>query len=375
MSTPVTVAETQEKIHRSKTKQADPQSGYLEEKIVGSEYVNITEDDGAVGKRLVVSLDASAIQAVSDHKVAVDVSDTANYLENKIIATSGVAVAPDGTNPKTMKITGAYVAGAGISITGTATKTIASTITQVVTEDPFTGHATKVPASKAVADLLKALYITNATNCGSGGDPIMQKTQYIPASAITVAEKAGTNAIFNGSEYPYLTPEVLNDIRWDTRAGCRSFNGMVKIESIDGGSAQEETSSFVIAMIPFGINEDAVGTNFWVDILFHCPATGERDEITVVGAIPFIFVGDGTDQPTLGSVVEKTIDYDDAVGKVVYKTFEFTRGTTSTTASGAIIVMVNITDSNNFDAQILSARVRYETKTINLRTADVYEEV
>jgi len=128
-------------------------------------------------------------------------------------------------------------------------------------------------------------------------------------------------------------------------------------------------------MIPFGINEDAVGTNFWVDILFYCPATTDLDETTVVGAFPFIFVGDGTDQPIPGSVVEKTINYDDAVGKVVYKTFEFARGTTSTTASGAIIVMVNITDSNNFDAQILSARVRYETKTINLRSADVYEEV
>ena len=374
MSTPVTVAETQEKIHRSKTKQADPQSGYLEEKIVGSEYVNITEDDGAVGKRLVVSLDASAIQAVSDHKVAVDVSDTANYLENKIIATSGVAVAPDGTNPKTMKITGAYVAGAGISITGTATKTIASTITQVVTEDPFTGHATKVPTSKAVADLLKALTVTSATDCGSGGDPIMQKTQYIPASAITVAEKVGRNTIFSG-DYPYLQAATLADCKWDTTAGCRSFNGMVKIESIDGGSAEEETSSFVIAMIPFGINEDAVGTNFWVDILFYCPATTDEDETTVVGAFPFIFVGNGTDQPIPGSLVEKTINYDDAVGKVVYKTCEFARGTTSTTASGCIVVMVNITDSNNFDAQILSARVRYETKTINLRTADVYEEV
>ena len=374
MSTPVTVAETQEKIHRSKTKQADPQSGYLEEKIVGSEYINITEEDGSVGKRLVVEVDAAAIvSGVVDHKVKVDASDTANYLKNKIIATSGVAVAPDGTNPKTMKITGAYVAGAGISITGTATKTINSTITQVVTEDPFTGHATKVPTSKAVADLLKALTVTSATDCGSGGDPIMQKTQYIPASAITVVEKAGRNTIFSG-DYPRLQAADLADCKWDTTLGCRSFNGMVEIKSIDGGSAEVETSSFVIAMIPFGINEDAVGTNFWVDILFYCPVSQSLDKTTVVGAFPFIFVGDGTDQPIPGSVVEKTINYDDDVGKVVYKTFEFARGTTSTTASGAIIVMVNITDSNNFDAQILSARVRYETKTINLRSADVYEE-
>jgi len=210
--TPVTVTETQEKIHRQKTRSGDPQAGYLEEKLIGSEYVNITEEDGAVGKRLVVSLDASAIQAVSDHKVAVDVSDTANYLENKIIATSGVAVAKDGTNPKTMKITGAYEAGAGISITGTETKTINSTITQVVTEDPFTGHATKVPTSQAVADLLKSLTVTSATDCGGSGASIMQKTQYIPASSITVIEKLGTNAIFSG-RYPRLQAPELADCK------------------------------------------------------------------------------------------------------------------------------------------------------------------
>lgn len=373
--TPVRPASTQEKIHRQKTKEGDTQAGYLQEKLVGSEFVTIVEEDGTVGKRLKVEVDASALIAGAvDHKVKVDVSDTANYLENKITATGGVAVAPDGTNPKTMKITGAYVAGSGISITGTATKTIASTITQVVTEDPFTGHATKVPTSQAVADLLKSLTITSAVDCGGSGASIMQKTQHIPASSITVMEKVGTNAIFSGG-YPAFSPAIFDDSKWDTTAGCRSFNGMVEIKSIDGDSAETETSSFVVAVIPFGINEDAVGTNFWVDVLFYCPATSDLDETTVVGALPIIYVGDGTYQPTLGSVVEKTINYDDEVGKVVYKTFEFTRGDTSTTASGGIIIMVNITDSNNFDAQILSARVRYETKTINLREADVHPEV
>lgn len=296
-----------EKNYRAKTKQADSQSGYLEDKVVGSTYINITEEDGTVGKRLKIELNMTGI--------------------------------------------------AGGSF-----------------EDPFTGSTSKVPYSSAIRELLKALYITSATDCGSGGDSIMQKTQHIPASSITVMEKEGTNLIFSG-DYPALSPAILDDSKWDTTAGCRSFGGMVKIKSINGGSAEAETSSFVIAVIPFGINEDAVGTNFWVDVLFYCPATGERDDTTVVGAVPFIFVGDGTDYPTPGSVVEKTINYDDEVGKVVYKTFEFTRGDRSTTASGGIIIMVNITDSTNFDAQILSARVRYETKTINLRKADVYEEV
>ena len=177
--TPITVTETQEKIHRQKTRAGDPQAGYLEEKIVGSEYVNITEEDGSVGKRLVVSIDASAVATqISDHKLKVDVSDTAQYLESKITASEGVAVAKDGTSPKTMKITGAYVAGTGITITGTATKTINTTITQVATEDPFTGHATKVPTSNAVAEVLQECTITDDPDILSG-DALLFNSRFI----------------------------------------------------------------------------------------------------------------------------------------------------------------------------------------------------
>ena len=91
--TPVTIAETQEKIHRSKTRIGDGQAGYLEEKIEGSEYINITEKDGAVGKKLVVELDASAVATgVLDHKVKVDASDVAELLESKITAGTGIAI-------------------------------------------------------------------------------------------------------------------------------------------------------------------------------------------------------------------------------------------------------------------------------------------
>lgn len=373
-----------------KVDSADKMASYLLNKLKAGNYVIFTVKDGVEGKTIEISLNTQSLsQAVvsANDKVKAHSADpnAAGYLYDKLTTNpSGtIIVKKNGANSlvyfdielDVTELNDVFDAGlgnGGILVYDNASEKWVCTY---AIEGTFSGTATKVPLSSAIKTLLQNLYITgNVNDCGSGGDPIMQKTQYIPASAITVIEKAGrTNEIFSG-DYPYLP--TLADCKWDTTAGCRSFNGMVKIKSINGG---EETSSFVVAVIPFGINEDAVGTNFWVDILFYCPATGQIDEITVVGAFPFIFVGDGTDQPTPGSLVEKTINYDDAVGKVVYKTFEFARGTTSTTASGAIIVMVNITDSINFserfEAQILSARVRYETKTINLRTADVYEEV
>jgi hypothetical protein len=372
-----------------KVDSSDTMASYLANKLTEGDYVIFTTKDGVEGKTIEISLNAAALSgavASPNDKVKAHSADpnAAGYLYDKLTTNpSGtIIVKKNGTNSlvyfdieldvtELNDVVSSGLGNGGILVYDDA---LSKWVCVYAIEDTFSGTATKVPLSSAIKELLKALYITNATDCGSGGDSIMQKTQHIPASSITVMEKEGTNLIFSGG-YPALSPAVLDDNKWDTTAGCRSFGGMVKIKSINGGSAEAETSSFVIAVIPFGINEDAVGTNFWVDVLFYCPATGERDETTVVGALPFIFVGDGTDQPTPGPVVEKTIKYDDEVGKVVYKTFEFARGDTSTTASGGIIIMVNITDSNNFDAQILSARVRYETKTINLRKADVYEEV
>jgi len=373
MSTPVTVAETQEKIHRSKTKQADPQSGYLEEKIVGSEYVNITEEDGSVGKCLVVSLDASAIQAVSDHKVKVDASDTANYLENKIIATSGVAVAPDGTNPKTMKITGAYKAGTGISITGLATKTIASTITQVVTEDPFTGHTTKVPTSKAVADLLKNLYITDAADCGSSGDALLHKVKDIPLGSCSFVEKTSSPSFTD--HYPTLGEILAANTTWSTLGNYgRGKGNSLLIFSTEAEGAGEYTA----AICNLSLDEDidmVADSTLYVDVLFECDATGDRNLIANVKCQPVFY--DGTTLisalPYLPAAVIKQVEYpitDACIRKITYEIGLGDHCPDGKWLSGALVFTCDAS-ADSKGATIIGLRARYATKTIGLRTADI----
>jgi len=372
MSTPVTVAETQEKIHRSKTKQADPQSGYLEEKIVGSEYVNITEEDGSVGKCLVVSLDASAIQAVSDHKVKVDASDTANYLENKIIATGGVAVAPDGTNPKTMKITGAYVAGPGISIYGLANKTIASTITQVVTEDPFTGHATKVPTSQAVADLLKSLTVTSATDCGGTGNSIMWKTISLPVTNSCVCE--GGQAGFT-DHYP--STFAVNDLVGNQGLTFAERTFGLKLITKESTPSSDE-DGFGAVLLEAMIDEDCADNNtIFLDVVVQTKYNGGNNAQTNLKCMA---IGQNEGQSIRQDVKYKKIL--DAAGNGLYKKVSFEMDLGGITAgspfaikfflcSGSALIAPDAGYQSVDEFTLLSARVRYPIKTINLRNVDI----
>ena len=379
--TPVTVTETQEKIHRQKTRSGDPQAGYLEEKLIGSEYVNITEEDGAVGKRLVVSLDASAIQAVSDHKVAVDVSDTANYLENKIIATSGVAVAKDGTNPKTMKITGAYKAGAGISITGLATKTIASTITQVVTEDPFTGHATKVPTSKAVSDVLHECTITDSSDLLSG-NALLHKVKDIPLGSCSFVEKTDRPSFTD--HYPTLSEISAANTTWSTLGNYgRGRGNALRIYSTEATEA-EGVKEYTAAICNLSIDEDikmVADSTLYVDVLFQCDATGEGNYIANVKCQPVFF--DGTtlldNLPYFPAAVIKQVEYpyltsqgttDFIMRKITYAINLGATCPAGKWLSGALIFTCDAS-ADVKGATITGLRARYATKTIGLRTADI----
>ncbi|OPZ93053.1 MAG: hypothetical protein BWY74_01308 [Firmicutes bacterium ADurb.Bin419] len=312
MSTPVTVAETQEKIHRSKTKQADPQSGYLEEKIVGSEYINITEEDGSVGKRLVVEVDAAAIvSGVVDHKVKVDTSDVAEFLENKITAGTAIAITEKTVSgKKNLEIAGAYTAGVGISITDDE---IASTITQVVTENPFTGHTTKVPTSKAVADLLKALTVTSATNCGSSGNSIMWKTISIPVTNSCVCE--GGQADFT-DHYP--STFAVNDLvgNQGLTFAERTFGlKLITTESTPPSAEDGFGAVFLEAMI----DEDCADNNtIFLDVVVQTKYNGGNNAQTNLKCMA---IGQNEGQSIRNDVkYEKILD---AAGNGLYKKVSF----------------------------------------------------
>lgn len=110
---------TQEKIHRLKTKVGDTQSGYLEEKVIGSEYITITEEDGSVGKRLKYELDATAVtDGILDHKVSVVENDPAQYLSDKLTEGNAITItANDVGGYDNLEIAASYTGGTGIDIT------------------------------------------------------------------------------------------------------------------------------------------------------------------------------------------------------------------------------------------------------------------
>lgn len=371
MSTPVTVAETQEKIHRSKTKQADPQSGYLEEKIVGSKYINITEEDGSVGKRLVVEVDAAAIvSGVVDHKVKVDTSDVAEFLENKITAGTAIAITEKTVSgKKNLEIAGAYTAGVGISITDDE---IASTITQVVTENPFTGHATKVPTSEAVAKLLKDLYITDAADCGVTGNALIHKVKDISLGSCSFVEVADTPSFT--SHYP-STREVLSEIPvWSTSGSYGRGKGNSLIIYSDESEGRAE---YTAAMCNLSTDEDNVipNTKLWVDVLFECAATADEVITANVKCQPFFY--DGTtlisSLPYLPEAVVKQVEYPIADSRIRKVTYEIEIGNDipdSKWLYGALVFTCDAS-ADAKQATIVGLRVRYATETIGLRAIDV----
>lgn len=194
------------KANMFKTKEGDTQSGYAQEKLLGSTYLNVIEVDGSSGKALQFEVDATALaDGVSSNKVQCSVTDTtADYLFPSLVAGTGVAITKSSGGDEKVTIAGAYTAGTGISITGAS---IASAITQVVTESTFTGHTTKVPTSKAVADVLRALTITDAVDVGSSGDAIMYKTKPLNVLAMPINEIAYTASSIYTTHLPKTIPD------------------------------------------------------------------------------------------------------------------------------------------------------------------------
>lgn len=359
-----------------KVNSTDEMASYLSNKLTAGDYVIFTTKDGVEGKTIEISLNTQSLSdAVVDHKVKVDVSDTANYLKNKIIATSGVSVVPDGTNPKTMKITGAYIAGAGISITGLANKTIASTITQVVTEDPFTGHATKVPTSKAVAEFLQDLYITNATDCGSGGDSIMYKTISIPVSNSCICE--GEQAGFS-NHYPsiFTSFDLLpNNILTFAE---RSSLGLKLITTETDPSDQGD--GYGAVLLEAMIDEDCSNNNtiFLDTVIQTKDSGGEGAQQTNLRCFAMGFNEGQAIQTSAASDVKIL----DAAGNGLYKKVSFAIDLGAITASspfsikfilfsGSALIAADAGYQSAKEFTLLSARVRYPIKTINLRSADI----
>jgi hypothetical protein len=375
--TPVTIAETQEKIHRSKTKLLDGQAGYLEEKIVGSEYINIVEDDGAVGKCLKVELDASAvITGVLDGKVKVDTSDVREFLENKITAGTGISITKKTVSgKKNLEIAGAYTAGAGIVITGAS---IASNITQVVTESTFTGHPTRVPTSKAVADVLQLGLITDADSLASSGNALMYKTISVPVHGMGLCEYKGASNITNHYPSKIGVPDIYanNVANFFTR-----YPTGIKVLTVESSEPSED-DGYAMLYANVTLDEDVADySHIFVDVVALISARGGDDSQTNIACVAIASNSlDAT--PTVSSRQTEKIFDAEGLGKCVDLSFDMdisamTHTSKKPTAfTAALYVASDLLPADEGygmlgEVTILSCRIRYATKTINLRIADV----
>lgn len=406
--TPVTVAETQEKIHRSKTRIGDGQAGYLEEKIVGSEYINITEEDGSVGKKLVVELDASAVATgVLDHKVKVDASDVAELLESKITAGTGIAITKKTVSgKKNLEIAGAYTEGAGIDITADVIKLDANlddlkdvvigagaegqlvsydsgsskfVNTDYAVETTFSGTASKIPNSDSVADTLRALTITDAADVGASGNSIMYKTKDINIYGMPISVVAWTAADVFTNHLPNAVPDP--DILANQGIGPYGFRNKryVSIKSIES-NPQRAGDGYAYAFANFTLDEnwDAGDGSGIRARLFIASREAAPDAKQATVRVEYTIFD--TDNNNVIGTITKNVLWDS--GDSIIKEVDFPLTFTGFTAGKPLNVFLAISIASNLytpetdytmydQVGITGARIIYLTKTINLRDADL----
>jgi len=359
------------KANMFKTKEGDTQSGYAQEKLLGSAYLNVVEVDGGSGKALRFEVDGTALAAgVSTNKIKMSSNDTTpDYGATKFIAGTGISmvVSPDGGNEK-MTIAGAYTAGAGITITGAS---IASTA--LASESTFSGSATKVPTSKAVADTLKALTITDAADCGASGASIMWKTISVPVTNACVCE--GGQADF-ADHYP----STFSNIDLISNQGMTFAERGLGLKLITTESAiSSAEDGFGAVMFEAMIDEDCSDNNTIVlDTVVYTKTNGGNDAQTNLRCFAMGF----NEDQTIKTSPVSDIKILDAAGLGLIKKASFAIDIGEITAakffaikfflySGSALITPDAGYACMDEFTLLSARIRYPTKTINLRQSDV----
>jgi hypothetical protein len=391
-----------EKNYRAKTKQADSQSGYLEDKIVGSTYINVTEEDGTAGKRLKVEVDASALgTAIDSGKFLVSSTDTTkDYLYNKLVAGNAITLVKQ--NPagnEKIIIDANYTEGTGIYITADTISLDADlddlndvvigagaegqlisydsgtskfVNTDYAMETTFSGTTSKVPNSDAVADLLRALYITNATDCGSGGNSIMYKTISIPVSNSCICEGQPTSF---SDHYPsnFGSFDLLQN---NLLTFAERSLGLKLITTETDPSDQGD--GYGAVLLEAMIDEDCSDNNtIFLDTVIQTKDNRGVDAQTNLRCFAVGFnEGQATEISTVSDV--KILD---AAGNGLYKKVSFAIDLNITASSpfsikfilfsGSALIAADAGYQSVDEFTLLSARVRYPIKTINLRNADI----
>ena len=373
-----------------KVDSSDKVASYLLNKLTEGDYVIFTVKDGVEGKTIEISLNTAALSgavASPNDKVKAHSSDpnAAGYLYDKLTTNpSGtIIVKKNGTNSlvyfdieldvtELNDVVSSGLGNGGILVYDNA---YSKWVCVYAIEGTFSGTATKVPLSSAIKTLLQALYITDATDCGSSGDALLETVKDIPLGSCSFVEKTGVDASYDESGYPVLADVFAAEPTWDTLGNYgRGKGNSLLLVSNDGEGVEEYT----VAIANISIDEDirmAKDSAINVDVLFECAATGEGNPIANVKCQPVLF--DGTtliaSLPYLPEAVVKPVEFPITDGVVRKVTYEIEFGNDIPDAKWFYGVLVFTCDASA-DAKgvtIIGLRTRYATKTIGLRIADV----
>lgn len=400
-----------EKNYRAKTKQADSQSGYLGDKIVGSTYINVTEEDGSVGKRLKLEVDSSALaDGIVDHKVLVSSGDTTeNYLFNKLVEGNAITLTQQniGGNENIL-IDASYTEGDGIDITDDEISLDADLddlndvysptpsngdllrydnasgkwVDDYTLEGTFTGTTTKVPSSSAVSNVLQTCMITDDDDLGTSGDALMYRVKDIPLSTISVIEDSDVTltSASGHDDHPSYAEIIQLTTIWEDSGGAGYGRGALNILVMNTTDGGEESNTCAACVVPLSVDEDLSDEDgeIYFDFLFSCAKTEGAQELAEVRLYPIYNKIDDVDRiPIVGDPVYGTVTYEASTGvdKVNKVTFTVdTSGDVSGWINGWALLTVGSSGQTGWDSNevtIVGARMRYKTKTIGLRIADV----
>jgi hypothetical protein len=106
------------KNYRVKTKKADDQSGYLEEKNVGSTSVTVTEEDGAVGKRLKIEAVSGDTGGIFESTGTLIRPKTDYQTEDFVVGSNNISAEAAVNKMAFNKATGASTAGRNNTASG-----------------------------------------------------------------------------------------------------------------------------------------------------------------------------------------------------------------------------------------------------------------
>ncbi len=371
-----------------KVDSADKMASYLLNKLKAGNYVIFTTKDGVEGKTIEISLNTQSLsEAVvsANDKVKAHSADpnAAGYLYDKLTTNpSGtIIVKKNGTNSlvyfdieldvtELNDVVSSGLGNGGILVYDNASE---KWVCSYALEGTFSGTATKVPLSSAIKTLLQNLYITNATDCGSGGDSIMYKTISIPVTNSCICE--GGRSDFT-DHYPSAFSSI-DLLKNDDLTFAERTLGLKLITTESNPSSAED--GYGAAVLEVMIDEDCSDNNtIFLDTVVSTKTNGGNDAQTNLRCVA-LGINEGQIVKTSPTSDVKILDAA-GLGLIKKASFEIDLGSITANQPFAIKFFVYsgsalITPVDGYacmdEFALLSARVRYPIKTINLRNADI----